>query len=147
MPQLANCRPFTFEPAAGLGLCLGVRNLLRVTFAWAALVAWLVASGVSADVLQVVAFADHVANGVTVTDKDHCGACQAADAARQASEHAKPVKHEVAKAKVKAEGAVWSVRLPGDVSAPTELLREAGVCVSCPQLTYEVPVPPPESVV
>jgi hypothetical protein len=124
-----------------------VRNLLRITFAWAALVAWLVASGVSADVLQVVAYADHVAKSVEVSERDHCGACQAADAARDASDHAAPAKHEVAKAKVKPDGAVWSVRLPVGAPACSVFFREVDVPGSCPELICEVPVPPPEATV
>ena len=122
-----------------------MRNFLRVTGAWAALVAWLVASGVSADVLQVVAYADHVASDVEVSAQDHCGACQAVDAARDASEHASPVKPEVAKAKVKADGAVWSVRLSNAEPAFARIFRESAVLGHCAELIHEVPVPPPEA--
>lgn len=122
-----------------------MRNFLRVTGAWAALVAWLVASGVSADVLQVVAYADHVAGDVEVSAKDHCGACRAADAARDASDHASPVKHEAAKAKVKADGAVWSVRLPNAEPAFGRFFRESIVQGYGAEMIYEVPVPPPEA--
>ena len=102
-------------------------KFLQVTLAWAALVAWLVASGVSADLLQVFAYADHVAKGVAVTAKDHCGPCLAVDAARDASDHAAPVKHEVAKIKVKADGAVWSVRLPSAAPAASRQTSSASV--------------------
>ena len=45
-----------------------MRNFLRVTCAWAALVAWLAASGVSADLLQVFAYANMAAaNAKTMT--------------------------------------------------------------------------------
>lgn len=125
-----------------------MRNFLRVTSAWAALVAWLMASGVSADLLQVFAYADHMAKGVAVTAKDRCGPCLAVDAAREASDHAAPVKHEVAKIKAKADGAVWSVRVvSARLDAPYVFSREVGASVSCPELTYEVPVPPPEAAV
>ena len=122
-----------------------MRNFLQVTLAWAALVAWLVASGVSADLLQVFAFADHVAKGVAVTAKDHCGPCLAVDAARDASDHAAPAKHEVAKIKVKADGAVWSVRLPSVALTAGKTFREVVISAYCPELICEVPVPPPEA--
>ena len=122
-----------------------MRKFLQVTLAWAALVAWLVASGVSADLLQVFAYADHVAKGVAVTAKDHCGPCLAVDAARDASDHAAPVKHEVAKIKVKADGAVWSVRLPCVALTSVQTFREVVISAYCPELICEVPVPPPEA--
>lgn len=122
-----------------------MRKFLQVTLAWAALVAWLVASGVSADLLQVFAYADHVAKGVAVTAKDHCGPCLAVDAARDASDHAAPVKHEVAKIKVKADGTVWSVRLPSVSLTAGKTFREVVISAYCPELICEVPVPPPEA--
>ena len=124
-----------------------MRNFLQVTLAWAALVAWLVASGVSADLLQVFAFADHVAKGVAVTAKDHCGPCLAVDAARDASDHAAPAKHEVAKIKVKADGAVWSVRLPSAAPAASPSFVEILALVRYPEMIREVPVPPPKATV
>ena len=122
-----------------------MRKFLQVTLAWVALVAWLVASGVSADLLQVFAYADHVAKGVAVTAKDHCGPCLAVDAARDASDHAAPVKHEVAKIKVKADGTVWSVRLPFVALTAAKTFREVVISADCPELICEVPVPPPEA--
>lgn len=124
-----------------------VRNLLRITLAWAALVAWLVASGVTADVLEAVACADHAASGVSWTAKDDCGACHAAHVAREASRHSSPVKHEVAKAKPKADGAVWTVSLPIGELHVVRSFREVSVIGSCPELICEVPVPPPEATV
>lgn len=126
---------------------IGVRNLLRVTSAWAALVAWMVASGVSADALQVVAYAEHVGKNIAISAKDHCGPCQMADAAREASDHAAPVKHEVAKIKVKADGTVWSVRLPSGALTAGKAFREVVIPADCAELIYEVPVPPPEAAV
>lgn len=122
-----------------------MRNFYQATLAWVALVAWLVASGFSADLLQVVAYADHVAKDVAVTAKDHCGPCLAVDAAREASEHAPPVKQEVAKTKVTADGDVWSVRLPSADLTSTQAFREVAVSAYCPELICEVPVPPPEA--
>ena len=124
-----------------------MRNLLRVTLAWAALAAWLVASGVSADVLEAIACADHAASGVSWTAKDGCGICQTADVAREASKNASPTKHEVAKAKPKADGAVWTATLPLGELHVVRSFREVSVLGSCPELICEVPVPPPEAAV
>ncbi len=124
-----------------------MRQSLRNTLAWTALVAWLFACGVTADVLQVVAYADHVANDVEVSARDHCGACQAAEAAREAAEHGAPAKHSTGSLKMKAAGAVWSVRLPVAAPCPSALVREVTVSVYCPALNCEVPVPPPKATV
>lgn len=124
-----------------------MQQTLRNTLAWTALVAWLFASGVSADVLQVVAYADHVASDVEVSARDHCGACKAADAAREVSEHGAPAKHSNAGLKVKPDGAVWSVRLPARGASDAISFREVIVSVFCPELICEVPVPPPKATV
>lgn len=124
-----------------------MRNVLRIASAWAALVAWLVASGVSADVLEVVAYADHAATRASFSAKDDCGVCKVADVAREASEHSTPVKHEVAKTKTKSDGAVWAVRLPVGDPGCGRSFREVIGSGFCPELICEVPVPPPEAAV
>jgi len=122
-----------------------VRQTLRNTLAWAALVAWLFASGVSADLLEVCAHADHLVKKVQVMEKDHCAPCELAAAARAASDHAPVAKQDAAKAKVKADGSVWSVRLSGPELGSAETFREVVVSVFCPELIHEVPVPPPKA--
>ena len=132
-----------------------VRNFLRVTCAWAALVAWLAASGVSADLLQVFAYANMAAaNAKTMTasaavakamEDAPCAMCKVAASARQAAEQAPLGKQEVAHSKVKPDGAVWSVRLPTRDLGRAESFREVTVSVFCPELICEVPVPPPKA--
>ena len=132
-----------------------MRKFLRVTLAWTALVAWLAASGVSADLLQVFAYANMAANNAQsmtasaavakALEDAPCELCKAAAAARKASEQAPLGKQEAAKSKVKPDGAVWSVRLPARDLGRAESFREVTVSVFCPELICEVPVPPPKS--
>ena len=132
-----------------------VRTFLRTTLAWTALAAWLAASGVSADLLQVFAYANMAANNAKsmtasaavakAMEDAPCALCKAAAAARKASEQAPLAKQDVVKAKVKPDGAVWSVRLPGLDLVRVESFREVTVSVFCPELICEVPVPPPKS--
>ena len=122
-----------------------MRQTFRNTLAWAALVAWLFASGVSADLLEVCAHADHLVKKVQVMEKDHCAPCELAAAARAAADHAPGAKHDAAKVKVKPDGAVWSVRLPARGASDAIAFREVTVSVFCPELICEVPVPPPEA--
>lgn len=124
-----------------------MRLSLRNTLAWTALVAWLFASGVSADLLQACAHADHLAKNVQVDERDHCVPCELAAAARAATDHAPVAKHEVAKAKMKADGAVWSVRLPVCASLNEGCFRQVEVSAFYPELIHEVPVPPPKHTV
>jgi hypothetical protein len=132
-----------------------VWNFLRVTCAWAALVAWLAASGVSADLLQVFAYGNMAAaNAKTMTAAAAvakamadapCAMCKVAAAARQAAEQAPLAKQDAVKAKVKPDGDVWSVRLSGPELGKAETFREVVVSVFCPELICEVPVPPPKA--
>lgn len=132
-----------------------MRNFLRITCAWAALVAWLAASGVSADLLQVFAYANMAAaNAKTMNaaaavakamEDAPCELCKVAAAARQAAEQAPLGKQEAAKSKVKPNGAVWAVRLPARDLSRVESFREFTVSVFCPELICEVPVPPPKA--
>ena len=134
-----------------------MRKFLRVTLAWTALVAWLAASGVSADLLQVFAYANMAANNAQsmtasaavakALEDAPCELCKAAAAARKASEQAPLGKQEAAKSKVKPDGAVWSVRLPARDLGRAESFREVTVSVFCPELICEVPVPPPKATV
>ena len=119
------------------------------------MVAWLAASGVSADLLQVFAYANMAANNAQsmtasaavakALEDAPCELCKAAAAARKASEQAPLGKQEAAKSKVKPDGAVWSVRLPARDLGRAESFREVTVSVFCPELICEVPVPPPKS--
>ena len=134
-----------------------MRKFFRVAGAWAALVAWLAASGLSADLLQVFAYANMAADNarsmsaaaaVTKAMADApCAMCKVAAVARQASEQAPLAKQDAVKAKVKPDGAVWSVRLPTRDLNRVESFREVIVSVACPELICEVPVPPPKATV
>jgi len=132
-----------------------VRAFLRNTLAWAALVAWLAASGVSADLLQVFAYANMAAtnaksmDGAAAVSKAMedapCELCKVAAAARKAAEQAPLSKQESVKAKVKPDGSLWAVRLPARDLGRVESFREVIVAVFCPELIHEVPVPPPKA--
>ena len=117
--------------------------------------AWLAASGVSADLLQVFAYVNMTAkNAQTMTASAAvakamadapCPMCKAAAAARQAAEQAPLAKQDAVKAKVKPDGDVWSIRLSGPELGSAETFREVTVSVFCPELICEVPVPPPKA--
>jgi hypothetical protein len=132
-----------------------VRKFFRATIAWAALAAWLLSSGVSADLLQVVAYANMtVENARSMSaptalakamQDAPCGMCKVAAAARQASEQSPLAKQEAVKSKVKPDGAVWSVRLPSAAPAASPSFVEILALVRCPEMIREVPVPPPKA--
>ena len=134
-----------------------MRKFFRVAGAWAALVAWLAASGLSADLLQVFAYANMAAGNARTMDAGAavakamadapCAMCKVAAVARQASEQAPLAKQDAVKAKVKPDGAVWSCRLPARDLHRVESFREVIVSVDCPELICEVPVPPPKATV
>ena len=123
--------------------------------AWAALAAWTITSGVSADFLQVFAYAKMtVQNARSMSapaalakamQDAPCAMCKVAASARQAAEQAPLGKQEAAKSKVKPDGDVWSVRLSGPELGSAETFREVVVSVFCPELICEVPVPPPKA--
>ncbi len=127
---------------------------MRRTIAWAALVAWLGASGLSWDLLQVVAWVKmsaenarsmDVAAAVSKTLNDApCSLCCAVKAGRESSESAAPLaKQEQAKSKEKTPAALWSA----DVLPSPEhgRVRLAGAPDGCPPALFaEVPVPPPK---
>lgn len=94
---------------------------LRQPLAWLALVAWLAASGLSWDLLQVVAWTKMsvdnatqltAAAAVSKTLEDApCPLCKAAQEGRKKSEQAPLAKDEVAKVKAKADSVIGEVRL------------------------------------
>lgn len=106
--------------------------------------------------LQVFAYANMAAKNAGSMDasaavakamKDApCALCKVASAARKAAEEAPLAKQESAKAKVKPDGSLWSIRLPVRDLGRVEVFREVVVAVFCPELIHEVPVPPPKAV-
>ncbi len=132
-----------------------MRKFFRATIAWAALAAWLLSSGVSADLLQVVAYANMTAQNARsmsapaalakAMQDAPCGMCKVAAAARQASEQSPLAKQEAVKSKVKPDGDVWSVRLPSAAPAASPSFVEILALVRCPEMIREVPVPPPKA--
>jgi hypothetical protein len=128
---------------------------MRRTIAWAALVAWLGASGLSWDLLQVVAWVKmsaenarsmDVSSAVSKTLNDApCSLCCAVKAGRESSESDAPLaKQEQAKSKEKAQGSLWAAS-----EAPEPIHGFAGL-VPIPFRSHkgplcEVPVPPPKS--
>lgn len=127
---------------------------LRSLFAWLALVAWLAASGLSWDLLQVVAWTkmsvDNAAQltaaaAVSKTLEDApCALCVAAQEGRKNSEQAPLAKDEIVKVKAKADpvageaGLLAANLFSGREHAwPTD---EVGVARG-----GEVPVPPPRA--
>ena len=129
-----------------------MRRRFRQPFAWLALVAWLAASGLSWDLLQVVAWTKMsvdnasqltVAAAVSKTLKDApCSLCKVAQDGRKNSEQAPLAKDESAKVKAKADPATGGIHLLAatlfsgrDFARPLDQVSEARVA--------EVPVPPP----
>jgi hypothetical protein len=128
---------------------------MRRTIAWAALVAWLGASGLSWDLLQVVAWVKmsaenarsmDVSSAVSKTLNDApCSLCCAVKEGRESSDSSAPAgRTEQAKAKEKAQGSLWAAS-----EAPEPIHAFAGL-VPIPFRSHngplcEVPVPPPKS--
>ena len=132
-----------------------VSQVIRRSIAWAALVAWLGASGLSWDLLQVVAWVKmsaenarsmDVATAVSKTLKDEpCSLCCVVKAGRESSETAAPAgPTEQSKSKEKVQGALWTA---GESLSPrqefADLVPIAVRSHEGPLL--EVPVPPPKS--
>ena len=124
----------------------------RQPFAWLALVAWLAASGLSWDLLQVVAWtkmsvdnASQLAASAAVSktlEDAPCPLCKVAQEGRKNSEQAPLSKDEVAKVKAKADPASGEIRLVAakffsgrDYARPQDEVSVSRVA--------EVPVPPP----
>lgn len=125
---------------------------LRQPFAWLALVAWLAASGLSWDLLQVVAWTKMSVDNatqltasaaVTKTLEDApCPLCRAAQEGRKNAEQAPLAKDDIAKAKAKADPVAGEIRLVAaklfsgrDFARPLDEVSVSRVA--------EVPVPPP----
>ena len=123
-------------------------------FAWLALVAWLAASGLSWDLLQVVAWTKmsvenaaqrSVGAAVTKALADApCAMCKVAQDGRKQSEQQPLAKEDSAKAKAKADNAVDVLAVVGSPEfqgrAHAWPADEIGLT-----RTGEVPVPPPRS--
>ena len=124
----------------------------RQPFAWLALVAWLAASGLSWDLLQVVAWTKMsvdnatqltAAAAVSKTLEDApCALCKVAQDGRKNSEQAPLTKDEVAKVKAKADPVAGGIHLLAaklfsgrDHARPSDEVSVSRVA--------EVPVPPP----
>jgi len=114
--------------------------------AWAALVAWLAACGLTADLLKVSAFAHHVAEGKAFAVDDDCRICELAGDVAKLSQGSSLCGHDSVKAKGKSDGAVWSVRLGSSFFRLVACLRWVSSPPRCPELSREVPVPPPKFV-
>ena len=129
-----------------------MRRRFRQPFAWLALVAWLAASGLSWDLLQVLAWTKMsvdnasqltAAAAISKTLEDApCSLCKVAQDGRKNSEQAPLAKDESAKVKAKADPASGEIHLLAvkfflgrDYARPAD--EESVLRVA------EVPVPPP----
>jgi len=132
-----------------------VQRHFRSTLAWAALVAWLAYSGVSADLIQVFAYANMAAAnartmGATAAvakavQDAPCKLCKAAAAVRSASGQVPLAKQEASPVKLKPDADVWTMRLPAREPEVPDLFRPDDVASRWPDLICEVPVPPPKA--
>ena len=126
---------------------------LHRPLAWLTLFAWLSASGLSWDALQVFAWAKMsvdnareaslgAAVGKAMTDAP-CPLCVAVQEGRKQSEQSPPAGQELAKAKVKAPTTLWEL---GPL-APTVVCSGHGLPEDVRAVTRpsEVPVPPPRA--
>lgn len=125
----------------------------RCTLAWAALLAWVASSGVSADLLQVFAYVNMTATRAQTMSAsaafkqalqdEPCELCRAAAAARQAASSQAPLtKDELIK--VKTPSALWVAMLPLETPLNLQEVRELPADRVGPRLIREVPVPPPK---
>ena len=121
--------------------------------AWAALAAWLASSGLSWDLLQVVAWANMSrVNAVSLsTDQAICKAlkdkpcplCMASQKGRESSDQSPVSKSETLKVKAKYDCATDDgVRLPLPYLISAQYLL--GSEIKPQQLSRDVPVPPPK---
>lgn len=129
---------------------------LRIFVAWAAIAAWLAASGLTWDLLQVAAWVNmSAANARTMTvgaavaktlADEACPMCKAAAAGRAQSEQSPLAPQDAVKAKLKADAALPV--LVADVSLLVSArLRFASDEWSLVTRCREVPVPPPKALV
>lgn len=127
---------------------------LRTPIAWLALLAWLAASGLSWDLLQVVAWTrmsvDNAASrtaaeAVAKTMEDApCALCKVARAGRQNAEKTPLAKQEAVKEKTKADPVpAHDSLISGDDFAGRSFLRPVDEFASV--RIREVPVPPPRA--
>ena len=125
---------------------------LRQPFAWLALVAWLAASGLSWDLLQVVAWTKmSVDNATQLTasaavsktlEDAPCPLCKAAQEGRKNSEQAPLTKDEISKVKAKADPVTGEIQLlAARLFSGSDFARPADE-ISVTRMG-EVPVPPP----
>ena len=121
--------------------------------AWLTLFAWLSASGLSWDALQVFAWAKMsvdnareaslgAAVGKAMTDVP-CPLCVAAQEGRKQSEQSPAAGQELAKAKVKAPTTLWELGTLAPAVVRSVHGRPADVCAEV--RPSEVPVPPPRA--
>ena len=124
----------------------------RQPFAWLALVAWLAASGLSWDLLQVVAWTKMsvdnatqltAAAAVSKTLEDApCALCKVAQEGRKNSEQAPLTKDEAVKVKAKADPVAGEIHLlAAKLFSGSDFARPADE-ISVTRMG-EVPVPPP----
>ena len=126
----------------------------RQPFAWLALVAWLAASGLSWDLLQVVAWTkmsvDNASQltasaAVSKTLEDApCALCKVAQDGRKNSEQAPLTKDEVAKVKAKADPVAGEIYLLAAKLFSGRAFARPMDEVSLSRVA-EVPVPPPRA--
>ena len=127
---------------------------LRQPFAWLALVAWLAASGLSWDLLQVAAWTkmsvDNAA-GLTASaalskalEDAPCALCKVAQDGRKNSEQAPLAKEEAAKLKAKADPVAGEIHLLAAKGFSGRAYARPSDEVGVSRVA-EVPVPPPRS--
>lgn len=125
----------------------------RIFVAWVAIAAWAMASGLSWDLLQVVAWVNMSATNArtmspgaaiakTMTDAA-CPLCKVASDGRAQSEQAPLAKQEAVKAKVKVDAALPLVTL-GFAALSAHRLEVGRERWSVITQLREVPVPPPK---
>ena len=131
-----------------------MRGWIKHCTAWAALVAWLSASGLSWDLLQLTAYVNMSAANARTMDgmaalaktleDAPCPLCQAAREGRAKSDQSPTQKDELAKVKTKADSSAVLAMV-----SPTELAggRPFALPVdeSSAARSQEVPVPPPRA--
>ena len=147
--------PLTSCHRPARGLAGRVFRKFHRPLAWLTLFAWLSASGLSWDALQVFAWAKMsvdnardasvvAAVGKTLADAP-CPLCRAAQEGRKQSEQSPPAGQDLAKAKVKTPQALRELGLvAASIEAPAHGHPADEVAVARPA---EVPVPPPRELV
>jgi len=122
--------------------------------AWAALVAWLSASGLSWDLLQLTAYVNMSATNARTMDGASafaktledapCPLCMAAREGREKSDPSPAQKDELSKVKTKAETTAELTLIgASELSGDLRFSRPSGEVAV--KLSQEVPVPPPRA--